>query len=156
MNGVHEHGAAAQVKPAADSPPPGQGATGHILVVDDSEPVRIVISRAVTKLGFTSDLARDGDQAVSLFAANPDLYAAALVDVKLPGKLSGVDVVRELRNLRPELPAVLTSGYSLGEAMIDSFVRVDSVGFLQKPFKLEALAAALQAALGGQFRRESM
>jgi CheY-like chemotaxis protein len=156
MNGVREPGAAASEKTGTESQAPGPGATARILVVDDSEPVRLVISRAVTKLGYTSDLARDGEQALSFFAANPGLYAAALVDVKLPGKMSGVDVVRELRLVRPELPAVLTSGYSLGEAMIESFVRVDSVGFLQKPFKLESLAAALQAALGGQFRRESM
>jgi CheY-like chemotaxis protein len=126
----------------------GSGGTGRILVVDDSEPVRLVIARAVAKLGFASDLARDGEQAVSLFSANPGHYTLALVDVKLPGEMSGVDVVRELRNLRPELPAVLTSGYNLGEAMIDSFARVDSVGFLQKPFKLDSLAAALRSALG--------
>jgi CheY-like chemotaxis protein len=134
----------------------GPGETARILVVDDSEPVRFVISRSVAKLGFASDLARDGAQALSLFGANPGLYAAALVDVKLPGGMSGVDVVRELRLLRPELPAVLTSGYNLGGAMIESFEKVDSVGFLQKPFKLETLAAAIRTALGGQFRRESM
>jgi CheY-like chemotaxis protein len=156
MNGVHEPGAAAPQTTADQSPQPGPGRGRRILVVDDSEPVRLVISRAMAKLGFHADLARDGAEALSMFAANPEVYAAALVDVKLPGKLSGVDVVREIRLLRPEIPAVLTSGYSLGEAMIESFVRVDSVGFLQKPFKLESLSAALQAALGGQFRRESM
>jgi DNA-binding NtrC family response regulator len=141
---------------AAASPPPGAGTPLRILVVDDSEPVRLVISRAVAKLGYTSDLARDGAETLSLFAANPGLYAAALVDVRLPGQLSGVDVVREMRRVRPELPAILTSGYSLGEAMIESFSRVDSAGFLQKPFKIESLATALEKALGGQFRRDSM
>jgi DNA-binding NtrC family response regulator len=65
-------------------------------------------------------------------------------------------VVRELRRVRPDLPAVLTSGYSMGQSMIDSFAQVDSVGFLQKPFKFESLASALRTALGGQLRRESM
>jgi DNA-binding NtrC family response regulator len=133
----------------------GWGGPARILVVDDSEPVRIVIARAVAKLGFAADLARDGAQALSVFASNPGLYTLALVDVKLPGEMSGVDVVRELRNLRPEFPAVLTSGYNLGETMIDSFARVDSVGFLQKPFKLDSLEAALRKALGDQFRRDS-
>jgi DNA-binding NtrC family response regulator len=142
----------------ADIPSGGPAPSGpaRILVVDDSEPVRLVIARAVAKLGFSADLARDGAQALSAFSSNPGLYTLALVDVKLPGEMSGVDVVRELRNLRPELPAVLTSGYNLGEAMIDSFSRVDSVGFLQKPFKLDSLEAALRNALGGQFRRDSM
>jgi CheY-like chemotaxis protein len=156
MKEVRQPGVASPETAGAACLLPGPSETGRILVVDDSEPVRIVISRAVAKLGFAADLAPDGAQALSVFAANPGLYAAALVDVKLPGGMSGVDVVRELRLLRPELPAVLTSGYSLGAAMIESFVRVDSVGFLQKPFKLESLAAALHTALDGQFRRDSM
>jgi len=142
----------------ADSPSrlPAEGGTGRVLVVDDLEPVRTVISRSLAMLGYTADTARDGAQAVSLFTENPALYALALVDVRLPGNMSGVDVVRELRRIRPEIPAILTSGYSLGESMIDSFARVDSVEFLQKPFKLAALASAVQSALGGQLRRESM
>jgi CheY-like chemotaxis protein len=139
----------------ADGPSRPAG-SGHVLVVDDLEPVRIVISRSLAALGFTVDTARDGAEAVSLFAANPALYALALVDVKLPGRMSGVDVIGELRQIRPEIPAILTSGYSLGEAMIDSFARVDSVGFLQKPFKVAALASAVRQALEGQLRRESM
>jgi CheY-like chemotaxis protein len=156
MTEVRKADAAAPAMAGSEAPFPVPIGTGRILVVDDSEPVRLVISRAVAKLGFTSDLARDGAQAISLFTADPGLYAAALVDVKLPGGMNGVDVVRELRSLRPEFPAVLTSGYTLGEAMIESFARVDSVGFLQKPFKLDSLASALRAALDGQFRRDSM
>lgn len=156
MKDVRQSGIAAPERTGAASEPPLPGATRHILVVDDSEPVRIVISRSVAKLGFTSDLACDGAQALSLFAANPGLYAAALVDVKLPGGMSGVDVVRELRLARPEIPAVLTSGYSLGGTMIESFAKVESVGFLQKPFRFESLESTLRAALSGQFLRDSM
>jgi CheY-like chemotaxis protein len=156
MTEVRKPDAAAPALSGSEAPFAVPIGTGRILVVDDSEPVRLVISRAVAKLGFTTDLARDGVQALTIFAADPNLFAAALVDVKLPGGMSGVDVVRELRTLRPDFPAVLTSGYSLGEAMIESFARVDSVGFLQKPFKLDSLASALRAALDGQFRRDSM
>jgi two-component system cell cycle sensor histidine kinase/response regulator CckA len=156
MKEVRQPDVAAPESTGADSQLLGWSGTGRILIVDDSEPVRIVIARAVAKLGFAADLARDGGQALSIFAENPGLYAVALVDVKLPGNMSGVDVVRELRLLRPDIPAVLSSGYSVGEAMIESFARVDSVGFLHKPFKLDALAAALRTALGGQFRRDSM
>jgi len=156
MKEVRQPDVAAPVATGADSKLLGWSGTGRILVVDDSEPVRLVLGRSVAKLGFASDLAQDGAQALSLFASNPGLYALALVDVKLPGQMSGVDVVRELRLLRPDLPAVLTSGYSLGEVMIASFARVESVGFLQKPFKLDSLAAALRTALDGQLRRDSM
>jgi CheY-like chemotaxis protein len=119
---------------------------GHILVVDDSEPVGIVVSRAAGRLGYTADLAFDGPQAVSLFVANPALYALAFVDLKLPGGMNGADVVRQLRSIRPDIPAVMTSGYSFEEAA-GTMAGLESVGYLQKPFRLDSLASALQQAL---------
>jgi CheY-like chemotaxis protein len=124
----------------------GGAGRGHILVVDDSEPVGVVVSRAAGRLGYTADLAFDGPQAVSLFAANSGLYALAFVDLKLPGGMNGADVIRELRLIRPDIPAVMTSGYSFEEAA-GSMAGLDSVGYLQKPFKLDSLASALRRAL---------
>jgi CheY-like chemotaxis protein len=128
---------------------------GHILVVDDSEPVGVVVSRAADRLGYTADLAFDGPQAVTLFSANPGLYSLAFVDLKLPGGMNGADVVRELRLIRPDIPAVMTSGYSFEEAA-GTMAGLESVGYLQKPFKLDSLASALSQALDPQLRRESM
>jgi CheY-like chemotaxis protein len=124
----------------------GGAGKGHILVVDDSEPVGVVVSRAAGRLGYTADLAFDGAQAVSLFGANPALYALAFVDLKLPGGMNGADVIRELRLIRSDIPAVMTSGYSFEEAAA-SMAGLDSVGYLQKPFRLDSLASALQQAL---------
>jgi DNA-binding NtrC family response regulator len=128
--------------------------TRHFLVVDDSEPVAIVISKAAAKLGFTSDVAADGPQAVAMFAENPTIYALALVDMRLPGGMSGADVIRELRRIRPDMPAVVTSGYSYEEAAA-AFESLDSAEYLQKPFRLDSLGAAVRAALAPQLRRES-
>jgi CheY-like chemotaxis protein len=125
----------------------GGGGKGHILVVDDSEPVGVIVSRAAARLGFTADLAFDGPQAISLFTANPGLYALAFVDLKLPGGMNGADVIRELRLIRPGIPAVMTSGYCIEEAA-ESMAGLQSVGYLQKPFRLESLASALNVALG--------
>jgi two-component system, cell cycle sensor histidine kinase and response regulator CckA len=128
---------------------------GHILVVDDSEPVGVVVSRAAGRLGYTADLVFDGPQALTLFAANAGIYALAFVDLKLPGGMNGAEVIRELRLIRPDIPAVMTSGYSLEEAA-PSMAGLDCVGYLQKPFRLDTLATALQQALDAQLRRESM
>jgi CheY-like chemotaxis protein len=133
----------------------GGTAKGHILVVDDSEPVGVVVSRAAARLGYTADLALDGPQAVSLFSSKPELYALAFVDLKLPGGMNGADVIRELRLIRSDIPAVMTSGYSFEEAA-GSMAGLDPVGYLQKPFRLDSLASALRQALDAQLRRESM
>ena len=88
--------------------------SGRILVVDDEEAVRIVVSRVVERLGFTAELASDGDEAISLYSNDPTRFVLALVDVRLPG-VNGIDIAREFRHLRPELPIVLMSGYTRHE-----------------------------------------
>ncbi len=128
---------------------------GHILVVDDSEPIGVIVSRAAGRLGYTADLAFDGPQAVSLFAANPGLYSLAFVDLKLPGGMNGADVIREFRSIRPDIPAVMTSGYSFEQASV-AMAGLDCIEYLQKPFRLDSLASAMKQALEAQLRRESM
>jgi two-component system, cell cycle sensor histidine kinase and response regulator CckA len=127
--------------------------SGRILVVDDEEAVRIVVSRVVAKLGFTAELASDGDEAISLYSNDPTRFVLALVDVRLPG-VNGIDIAREFRLLRPELPVILMSGYTRHETTSPHPVS-NPLGFLQKPFTLETLATAMRTALEPQLRRES-
>ena len=117
--------------------------SGRILVVDDEEAVRIVVSRVVERLGFTAELASDGDEAISLYSNDPTRFVLALVDI-----------AREFRHLRPELPIVLMSGYTRHETTSPHPVQ-NPIGFLQKPFTLETLATAVRIALEPQLRRES-
>jgi DNA-binding NtrC family response regulator len=127
--------------------------SGRILVVDDEEAVRVVVSRVVARLGFTAELASDGDEATSLYSNDPTRFVLALVDVRLPG-VNGIDIAREFRQLRPELPVILMSGYNRHETTSPHPVR-NPMGFLQKPFTLETLALAMRTALEPQLRRES-
>jgi two-component system, cell cycle sensor histidine kinase and response regulator CckA len=127
--------------------------SGRILVVDDEEAVRIVVSRVVAKLGFTAELASDAQEALSMFSVDPGRFVLALVDVRLPG-VNGMDIAREFRLLKPDLPVILMSGYSRHEAANPTSSQIP-IGFLQKPFTLESLASAMRIALETQFRRES-
>jgi two-component system cell cycle sensor histidine kinase/response regulator CckA len=121
-------------------------ASGRVLVVEDDTAIRIVLSRALARLGFTATLAADGTEAMAQFAADPDQFGLVLLDFKLPG-MTSEDVLRGIRARRPELPVVLTSGYDREEAMS----RTAGMGvtrFLHKPFTVESLACELRNALG--------
>lgn len=120
--------------------------SGCVLVIEDDMAIRIVLSRALTRLGFTATLAADGTEAVSQFRATPDKYALALLDFKLPG-MTSEDVLREIRSQRPDMPVILTSGYDRDEAMNRSS-GMDVTSFLHKPFTVDSLAAELRYALG--------
>ena len=119
--------------------------SGRVLVVEDDTAIRIVLSRALTRLGFTFTLAADGTEGLSQFTADPGQYVLVLLDFKLPG-ITSEDVLRGIRGLRPELPVVLTSGYDREEAMSRSS-GMDVTSFLHKPFTVDSLACELRHAL---------
>lgn len=139
--GAHRQGAA---HATAGHREPRAG--GRILVVDDDDAVALILSRTLTRLGYESDLAGDGPEAISLFNADPAQYALVLLDFKLPGMDSGT-VYRQMRGLRPDVPVVLMSGYNREDAL-DKSAGMDLAGFLHKPFTADTLRTALGSAHG--------
>ena len=83
------------------------GSSAHILVVDDEEMVREVVSRYLEREGFRVTAVADGQAAVRALTAAPDLI---VLDVMLPGK-SGLEVVRELHRIDPATKIVVLTGY---------------------------------------------
>lgn len=121
--------------------------SGRVLVIEDDMAIRIVLSRALAKLGFTATLAADGTDAVAQFAADPGQFVLALLDFKLPGMASS-EVLNELHQRKPDLPVILTSGYDKEEALERSS-GMEIASFLHKPFTVESLAGELRFVLGG-------
>lgn len=111
-----------------------------VLVIDDEELVRDVVTRMVEDLGYTAVAAHDGTRGLELAASRP--FDAAIVDLTLPG-MHGADVIRELRARYGKLRIVLCSGYDR-----DRQGPVDADVYLPKPFRIEALERALAKALG--------
>ncbi|HMD61420.1 MAG TPA: response regulator [Opitutaceae bacterium] len=124
---------------------PAWRGSGCILVIDDDGPIRTVVARSAARVGFTVDQASDGQQAIALFESNPARYTLVILDFKLPG-MDGTEVVSRLRQLRPDIRVILTSGFSRQEAM-EEFLGLGIAGFLQKPFALETLVSEMRAAL---------
>jgi CheY-like chemotaxis protein len=131
----------ALVPVTAPAPPVGTA----VLVADDEPMIRKLVGMAVRGLGYEAVEAADGHQAVALVAADPGRFAVALLDVGMPG-LDGPAALGELRLLRPDLPAVLMSGYTADSL---TGLPADRVQFLTKPFQQTDLARCVQAAVGG-------
>jgi two-component system, cell cycle sensor histidine kinase and response regulator CckA len=125
---------------------PWQGA-GTILVVDDEPMVRDVATAILKRAGMTVVTADNGDEAVERFAAEPHRFALVLVDLTMPG-LSGAETLRQIHDIRPEVPVVVMSGYNEEEAS-GRFDGKELAGFLEKPFSTGALTAVVERALGG-------
>lgn len=132
---------------SAPEPPlrPVAAGRGTVLVIDDEEIVRSTAEAALRRLGYGVIAAEDGARGVDLFRAAKGHFAAVILDMTMPG-MSGEDTLRQLRSIRPDVPIVLSSGFSEAEAL-QRFDGRGLAGFLQKPYTLQALAERLAAAV---------
>jgi PAS domain S-box-containing protein len=118
------------------------------LVMEADDHVRQVAIEALRHLGHAVLVAANCTDALQLFQAHGAEVSAALVDLTMPG-VDGVTTCAVLRRLRPDLPVILTSSYDEAEIAARFSGRASTV-FLQKPWRLEAFATAVRAALDMQ------
>ena len=118
---------------------------GTVLLVDDEPAVLDTLGPALETLGFRVLLARDGVEAVARFQADPGAIDLVLMDLTMP-RMDGREAFQALRRIRPDARVILSSGYTEQES-VRSIMGQGLAGFLQKPYTLQALRAALQKAL---------
>ena len=115
--------------------------TGTALVIDDERGVRDLVRAVLERAGMTVVAAESGESGIEKFAALADDVRIVLVDLTMPG-LDGRETLAALRTTRPDLPAVLMSGYSPAD-LINSTSHV----FLQKPFTPATLRSVVNRLL---------
>ena len=129
---------AEQAEPAND--PGGQlDTTRLVLLVDDDAEVRSVIKRRLLSIGFMLLEASDGDEAVELLEAIPDI-SIVLTDYAMPGTRSGLDLAGHVAREYPLVSVVLMTGH--GEN-VDDMAKAQGIPLLRKPFEDEELARVL-------------
>jgi two-component system response regulator RegA len=122
-----------------------------ILIVDDDGPFRQRLVRAFNERGFEASGAGDYDAAMA--AARLDSPELALVDLKLPGR-SGLDVVRDLKELDQMTNIVVLTGYGSIATAVQS-VRLGASTYLTKPVDADQILAAFDMPLEGADRPPS-
>ena len=103
------------------------------------------------EIGYHAVEARDGHAALALIELDPTIELV-LSDVVMPGGMSGLELARTLRKLRPGLPVVLATGYTQWGA----HVMDDDFTFIAKPYRREVLVAALRTAFEREKARRSV
>ncbi|MGE3527272.1 MAG: response regulator, partial [Gemmatimonadales bacterium] len=134
----------AVAEPPAEVPPgPGapRGARGKVLVVDDERAVLSVAERILTRAGFEVATAGSAREALARVAGD-EAYAVVLLDVSLP-ELTGEELLRQIRDLRPGIPVVLSSGHSESEIR-RRFADLGVDAVVPKPFLPDELVAQLK------------
>jgi CheY-like chemotaxis protein len=128
----------------AEPPPSSWKGRGTVLIADDQRAICATLGVLLRTLGFETLAAPDGRAALELFQVHHAKIVLALLDMTMP-VLSGVETLKALRELEPTLPVILSTGFSLED--VGEKLSEQSVVFLQKPYRLADLEAALRAAL---------
>jgi CheY-like chemotaxis protein len=117
-----------------------------VLVVDDEPGVRGLLADVLEELGYEALLAANGAEALARLANRPDARLA-IVDLTLPD-VDGLEVIRRMRERTPGMPAILSSGHDVSGAgpwaeRLAKAREGGAVAVLMKPFRIDALEAAL-------------
>ena len=119
-----------------------EGKDRRILLVDDDDSVAAAVEAMLEELGY--GVVRAADALSALSALDRDRrFDIVLSDMVMPGDMNGIELAREITRRYEDLPVVLSTGYSDAAA---AAVR-EHVRLLAKPYRLEALAAELNAAV---------
>jgi PAS domain S-box-containing protein len=137
---------------AAGATPKPPVSSGTVLVIDDDTGVRTVATLSLERAGFQVVSAGDGEEGIELMRHRGNDFDAVLLDMTMP-RLSGADTCRLIKDLQPDLPVVLTSGYTEPDAAA-RFGTDEIAGFLQKPFTPAALVRIVQDAVTGRRTQE--
>jgi len=125
----------------------------RVLVVDDEEMLRESTSESLRTLGVEVHLAADGAEAVACVERLGGIIDLVFMDLTMP-RMDGRQAFQAIRQIRPELPVILTSGYNEQESIQD-FIGRGLAGFLQKPYTLRALGETLRTFVrSGEARKD--
>ncbi len=132
--------------PEPPAPPPAQGNSLRILVVDDEEVVGAVLKDMLLSMGQRVDVVSSGREAIARFGA--DRFDLVMTDLAMPG-MTGWEVARAIKDIAPTTRVVLVSGFGVEVSPED--LRSHGVDLvLAKPLRLLDLDSAVALARSGR------
>lgn len=108
----------------------------HILIVDDEPALTDYMSELLGSHGYRCSTENNSRQALSRMEANPQGFDLLLTDQTMPG-LSGTELIALLREIRPTMPVILTSGYS--DTINQERAKQLQIPYLEKPVAAERI-----------------
>jgi len=134
-------------EPARPSPAPAAPLRGSetLLLVEDDEMVRHLVSRMLKSRGYTVLAASDGTDALRQVESHRGPIDMLITDVVMPG-MSGREVAQRVTTLRPPVKVLYLSGYT-DDAIVRHGMLEPGIAFLQKPFSADALARKIREVL---------
>ena len=114
-----------------------------ILIVDDEDSVRLSLERVLKKEGYQTFLAVNGIEAEKIL--HREHIALVLTDLRMPG-IDGMDVLRHIRELTPDIPVIMITGYATLDSAVDA-MKAGAYHYIAKPFRLDEAREIVRSGL---------
>ena len=124
--------------------------TGRVLFMDDDEHICSLTASMLESLDYKFDIAKRGEDAITLYKRYLNIgrpYDAVIMDLTVIGGLGGEETFAVLRDLDPDVRAIVSSGYD-NEEMAKQYLDMGFCGYLTKPYRVTDLGKVLKAVLG--------
>ena len=118
----------------------------RILVVDDEEIVRNLLERTLGGKGYAVETVEDGNAALE--KVKKDSFNLLITDLKMP-KISGIDVLRELKKTNPYVEVIIITGYPTIDSAVEA-IKIGAFDFICKPFDMQAIISTIERSLEKQ------
>lgn len=122
---------------------------GKILVMDDEESIRDLAGKMLLELGYIVELAENGQEALEMYQNAKTLgrkFDAVILDLTIPGGLGGKETIYKLKELDPEVTAIVSSGYSTDPVMA-KYEEYGFQGMMVKPYEIGKLSEVVNDVL---------
>ncbi len=118
---------------------------GKILVMDDDEMLREVLEIILERLKYDFTMTEDGEEAIKLYKQEKEKgtpFDAVIIDLTIPGGMGGKEAIEKLREIDPDIKAIVSSGYSSDPVMAD-YKKYGFSAVILKPYGIEELSKTL-------------
>ncbi|MFH1843965.1 MAG: PAS domain S-box protein [bacterium] len=122
---------------------------GKIALMDDDESVLNTVTFQLSELGYTVETALDGNELINLYKQaqqQGEPFDVVILDLTIPGGMGGAQTLEKLREVAPEVKALVSSGYSNNPIMAH-YADYGFCGVVAKPFSLKELSEQVQRAI---------
>lgn len=122
-------------------------AHGKILIMDDEDIIVEMAETMLSELGYQVLTAKDGNEAIDLYMKHKKMgspFDVVIMDLTIPGGLGGEEVIKRLKELDPDVKAVVSSGYS-NDPIMANYKKFGFANVLTKPYQIRELARTIDA-----------
>jgi two-component system response regulator PilR (NtrC family) len=122
------------------------GERARILIVDDDESIRKVLSTILDEEGYAVDVADSGKQAID--KSNEEFYNLALVDIRLPD-MEGTELLTKMKDTTPKMRKIIITGYPSLQNAVEALNK-GADAYIMKPFDMDKVLSTIREQLKKQ------